>query len=232
MLGLTINKRLQGLNRLRKIYIESNINCIYRKEWLYQSSQSLEFRGVLGIVPLSGPLGTVPELLFEKKQFVPELQLLLVKGTGWRKQLLHCMFTYTFSPFCLGSCRQEVYWQNYRDISRHVRQGSHQQPSGKPADLPPVPRSTAQNQENYNQPWFAHLPSEYNQMVTCEKEVVEHRASHAASQIAPPVVFLKDRVYQDIVRHKIWPDCSRKPDAPHVGVHIRRHGQHWPEQVE
>ncbi len=42
----------------------------------------LDFRGVLGIVLFGGPFGTVPELMFEKKQLVPELQLLLVKGTG------------------------------------------------------------------------------------------------------------------------------------------------------
>ena len=33
---------------------------------------------VLGIVPLSGPWATVPELLFEKKQLIPALQELLV----------------------------------------------------------------------------------------------------------------------------------------------------------
>jgi len=36
--------------------------------------------GVLGIVPLSGPFGTVPELLFEKKQLIPALQQLLVSS--------------------------------------------------------------------------------------------------------------------------------------------------------
>ena len=35
---------------------------------------------VLGIVPTSGPFGTVPELLFEKKKFIPELQRLLVQA--------------------------------------------------------------------------------------------------------------------------------------------------------
>ena len=43
------------------------------------SGQScLDGRAVLGIVPLSGPFGTVPELLFEKKQFIPALQILLL----------------------------------------------------------------------------------------------------------------------------------------------------------
>ena len=39
----------------------------------------LDFRGVLGIVPIGGPFGTVPELLFEKKGLIPELQRLLVQ---------------------------------------------------------------------------------------------------------------------------------------------------------
>jgi hypothetical protein len=34
-------------------------------------------RIVLGIVPLSGPYWTVPELLFEKKRLIPALQQLL-----------------------------------------------------------------------------------------------------------------------------------------------------------
>ena len=38
----------------------------------------LDFCGVLGIVPLSGLYGTVPELLFEKKQLIPALQQLLL----------------------------------------------------------------------------------------------------------------------------------------------------------
>jgi hypothetical protein len=29
---------------------------------------------------LGGPLGTVPELLFEKKQLIPDLQRLLIEG--------------------------------------------------------------------------------------------------------------------------------------------------------
>jgi hypothetical protein len=37
----------------------------------------LKCRGVLGIVPLSGH-GTIPELLFDKKQLIPALQQLLV----------------------------------------------------------------------------------------------------------------------------------------------------------
>jgi len=35
---------------------------------------------VLGIVPLSGPWGTVPELLFEKKGLIPAVQQLLVSN--------------------------------------------------------------------------------------------------------------------------------------------------------
>jgi hypothetical protein len=40
--------------------------------------QSLECRGVLGIVPFGGPFGTVPELLFEKQGLIPALQQLLI----------------------------------------------------------------------------------------------------------------------------------------------------------
>jgi hypothetical protein len=40
----------------------------------------LERRGVLGIVPTGGPWGTVPELLFEKKQLIPALQEMLVQA--------------------------------------------------------------------------------------------------------------------------------------------------------
>jgi hypothetical protein len=40
--------------------------------------RSLEDQRVLGIVPFGGPLGTVPELLFEKKGLIPALQQLLV----------------------------------------------------------------------------------------------------------------------------------------------------------
>jgi hypothetical protein len=39
----------------------------------------LDLRGVLGIVPLGGPFGTVPELLFEKKRLIPEIQRMLVQ---------------------------------------------------------------------------------------------------------------------------------------------------------
>lgn len=39
----------------------------------------LECRVVLGIVPLSGPFGTVPELLFEKKGLILALHQLLVE---------------------------------------------------------------------------------------------------------------------------------------------------------
>jgi len=38
----------------------------------------LDFHGVLDIVPFGGPFGTVPELLFEKKQLIPALQQLIV----------------------------------------------------------------------------------------------------------------------------------------------------------
>jgi hypothetical protein len=38
----------------------------------------LECQVVLGIVPLGGPWGTVPELLFEKKGLIPAVQQLLV----------------------------------------------------------------------------------------------------------------------------------------------------------
>jgi hypothetical protein len=31
-----------------------------------------------GIIPLGGPWGTVPELLFEKKQLIPDLQQMLI----------------------------------------------------------------------------------------------------------------------------------------------------------
>jgi hypothetical protein len=37
-----------------------------------------EERGVLGIVPIGGPFGTVPELLFEKKGLIPAIQQLIV----------------------------------------------------------------------------------------------------------------------------------------------------------
>jgi hypothetical protein len=40
--------------------------------------QSCLFRAVLGIVPFGGPFGTVPELLFEKKGLIPDLQRLIV----------------------------------------------------------------------------------------------------------------------------------------------------------
>ena len=40
----------------------------------------LEYRVVLGIVPFGGPFGTVPELLFEKKQLIPPVQQLLAAG--------------------------------------------------------------------------------------------------------------------------------------------------------
>jgi hypothetical protein len=37
-----------------------------------------EIEEVLSIVPIGGPFGTVPELLFEKKQLIPALQQLFV----------------------------------------------------------------------------------------------------------------------------------------------------------
>ncbi|MDD5511242.1 MAG: hypothetical protein PHI12_10585, partial [Dehalococcoidales bacterium] len=37
-----------------------------------------ETLSVLGIVPIGGPFGTVPELLFEKKQLIPALQQFMV----------------------------------------------------------------------------------------------------------------------------------------------------------
>jgi hypothetical protein len=43
-----------------------------------EKTLSGEARKVLGIVPLGGPWGTVPELLFEKKGLIPDLLQLLV----------------------------------------------------------------------------------------------------------------------------------------------------------
>lgn len=36
------------------------------------------WRGVLGIVPIGGPWGTVPKLLFEKKHLIPDLRQLIL----------------------------------------------------------------------------------------------------------------------------------------------------------
>jgi len=40
-------------------------------------------RKVLGIVPLSGPWATVPELFFDKKQLISALQQLLISYQTW-----------------------------------------------------------------------------------------------------------------------------------------------------
>jgi hypothetical protein len=45
-----------------------------------------ETTGVLNTVHYGGPFGTVPELLFEKKQLIPNLQQLLVfQSNHWTK---------------------------------------------------------------------------------------------------------------------------------------------------
>jgi len=51
---------------------------VIEKTLLGQFESFRSWRGVLGIVPLSGPWGTVPELLFEKKGLILALQQLLV----------------------------------------------------------------------------------------------------------------------------------------------------------
>ena len=43
-----------------------------------QTDGECELTPECGIVPFGGPYGTVPELLFEKKQLIPALQQLLV----------------------------------------------------------------------------------------------------------------------------------------------------------
>ncbi|MFH0769018.1 MAG: hypothetical protein V1932_05580 [Chloroflexota bacterium] len=62
---------------VEKIVIHESTGTIYYRLPVPDHWKETE-EVVLPIVPLGGPFGTVPELLFEKKQLIPALQQLLV----------------------------------------------------------------------------------------------------------------------------------------------------------
>ena len=60
--------------------MDQNTNGKVNEKTLLEQSV-LDFWPVLGIVPIGGPFGTVPELLFDKKHLISTLQQIL-SSTG------------------------------------------------------------------------------------------------------------------------------------------------------
>ncbi len=63
---------------VKKIMVEKERVKLYYNLPVPPDGRKMETVGVLPIDTPSGPFGTVPELLFEKKQLIPALQELLV----------------------------------------------------------------------------------------------------------------------------------------------------------
>jgi len=63
---------------IKRIEVNKKQAIVHYNLPIPQSMPSREQVGVLPIETLGGPWGTVPELLFEKKELIPRLQQLLI----------------------------------------------------------------------------------------------------------------------------------------------------------